>query len=130
MNKSEYKKVLVNARNSYIEQKRILEEELITISDESFNEQREYLEKVSFNLLSSDNVVLNNIGRLIAYRLFGKKTNKKLLDISCYYIDKYETINSDLENINNELIKLTNYLDSDIKISEKELKKYMLYKVK
>ena len=130
MNKSDYKKVLVDVRNSYIEQKRILEEELDTISDESFNKQREYLEKASFNLLSSGNVVLNNIGRIIAYKLFGRKTNKKLLDISCYYIDKYETVNSNLENINNELINLTNYLDSDIIISDKELKKYMLHKVK
>ena len=44
MNKDEYKKVLIDLRNNYIDYKKNLENELINSLSSSFIKQKEYLE--------------------------------------------------------------------------------------
>lgn len=126
----EYKKVLIVARNKYIERKRELENELDDISKESFIKQKECLDKLSFHLLASNNECLKIIGSLIVFKCLIRKVNKKLLTINNYYLEKYLLVNDNLTVVNNELNKVLKGLDFLMETSDNELRKYMSYKIK
>lgn len=130
MEKIECKKVLIVARNKYIERKRELENELDDISNESFIKQKECLEKLSFHLLESNNECLKSIGSLIVFKCLIRKANKKLLTINNYYLEKYLLVNDNLTVVNNELNKVLKGLDFLMETSDNELRKYMSYKIK
>ncbi|MBQ9023988.1 MAG: hypothetical protein IJ105_02060 [Bacilli bacterium] len=129
MDKLEYKKALTDLRNNYIDQKKDLNEELTMILGMSFICQKKYLDYITFNLISSDNQIANTLGNLIAYKIFRKRTNRDLLDISTYYFDKYDKTNKELKRSDIELNKINNAIDFINSVNDKELEKYLSYKI-
>jgi len=129
MDKKEYKKALVDIRNSYIDYKKSLDDQLINILGISFDKQKQYLDNVSFNLISKENVLLSNIGNLIAYKIFKKRTNKDLIDISTEYFIEYDKVQEEIKRSNIELNKIASAIDFINSIDNKELDKYLQYKI-
>ena len=129
LNKNEYKELLVYLRNNYIDYIRNLDEELNTILSMSFISQKEYLDFITFNLISSNNKIANILGNLIAYKLFRKRTNKDLLDISTYYFDKYDATQKEIKKSKIEFNKICYAIDFINSINDEELKKYLSYKM-
>ena len=129
MNKLEFKKTLTDLRNDYIEYKKELDNDLIKILGMSFVAQSQYLDFVTFNLISSNNIIKSNIGSIIAYKLFWKRTNRDLLDISTFYFDKYNETKKELKRSNIEFNKICNAIEFINSVDENELEKYLSYKM-
>lgn len=129
MNKMDYKKTLTDLRNNYIDYKKDLNDELTVILGLSFISQKMYLDYITFNLISSNNTISNVLGNLIAYKIFKKRTNRDLLDISTYYIDKYDKTKKELNRSDVELDKICNTIDFINSINDEELEKYLSYKI-
>ena len=128
MNKDEYKKVLIDLRNNYIDYKKNLENELINSLSSSFIKQKEYLDKSTFNLISSDSVVLSNIGKFIAYKLFRKRTEKYLFDLTIGCFGEYDKAMKEKKRIKLELNKIDNTLNFIDSVNDEQLIKYLSYK--
>ena len=129
MHKKEYKKILVDFRNDILDHKRLLNEETTQILEKSFLRQKEYLDSITFNLISSDNEHLNNIGNFIAYRLLKKSTHENLMTISLHYFDKFESTQEELKKLEGELKKISNAIDFIDNVNDNEFEKYMSYKI-
>lgn len=129
MHKKEYKKILVDFRNDILDHKRLLNEETTQILEKSFLRQKEYLDSITFNLISSDNEHLNNIGNFIAYRLLKKSTHENLMTISLHYFDKFESMQAELKKLESELEKISNAIDFIDNVNDNEFEKYMSYKI-
>ena len=129
MHKNEYKKALTDIRNTFLDYKKILNEESINILEKSFIKQREYLNGITLNMISSKNIILNNIGNLIAYEIFKKKTNKDLLDITTHYFKEYENIQKEIKRLTKELEKITTTINFIDNINDNEFEKYLSYKM-
>lgn len=129
MHKQDYKKILIDVRNDIINQKRLLNEETINVLQNSFIKQKEYLDSITFNFISSDNIYLNNLGNFIAYKLLKKKTNKNLIKISMPYFEEYDYIQKEINRLSIELEKISNALSFLDVVNSNEFEKYMSYKI-
>lgn len=129
MDKKEYKKALTDMRNNYIDYKKELDVEMTAIIGASFLAQKLYLDYVTMNLISSDNIIGNFIGKVIAYRIFERRTNRDLLDICTKFCEKYDRAKKELNRSDLELNKICTAIDFLNSVSEKELEKYMSYKI-
>ena len=129
MHKNEYKKALTDIRNTFLDYKKILNEESVNILEKSFVKQKEYLNGITLNMISSKNIILNNIGNLIAYEIFKKKTNKDLLDITTHYFKEYENIQKEIKRLTKELEKITTTINFIDNINDNEFEKYLSYKM-
>ena len=129
MHKQDYKKILIDVRNDIINQKRLLNEETINVLQNSFIKQKEYLDSITFNFISSDNIYLNNLGNFIAYKLLKKKTNKNLIKISIPYFEEYDYIKKEINRLSIELEKISNALSFLDVVNNNEFEKYMSYKI-
>ena len=129
MIKKEYKKALIDQRNIYIDYKKKLDQELKTILEISFLKQAQYLDYVTFNLISSDNVIKSNIGKFIAYKIFKERTEKDLISICSLLYEKYDKINQELERSTTEYDKICIALDFINSVSDNEFEKYLSYKI-
>lgn len=126
--KNEYKKILISLRNDYIDLSKKRENELDMLYEKSVSDQIDYLNKITFNLISSNNIVKYNIGNFIAYRLFKKKTYKNLLYISLSSLIEVQKTLKSINYYNSENEKIMNTLDFINSVSENELNKYLKYK--
>lgn len=129
MDKKEYKKALTDLRNEYIDYKKDLDDELGIIMKLSFIAQLSYLDYVTFNMITSDNRFKNFLGHIIAYKIFNKRTTRDLIDISTNYYEKFEITNKELKRSNIEFNKICSAIDFLNSIDDKELEKYLSYKI-
>lgn len=129
MDKKEYKKTLTDLRNTYIDYKKDLDDELGIIMKLSFIAQLSYLDYVTFNMITSDNRFKNFLGHIIAYKIFNKRTTRDLIDISTNYYEKFEITNKELKRSNIEFNKICSAIDFLNSIDDKELEKYLSYKI-
>ena len=129
MDKKEYKKALVDMRNNYLDYKRILNAELKIILGISFLRQKQYLDCVTFNMISSDSIIKSNIGNFIAYGIFRKSTTKNLIEISSKYFEEYEKTCKELKKIDKEFDKICIAIDFIDSVNDSELEKYLSYKI-
>ena len=72
--------------------------------------------------------MLSNVGRFIAYKLFKKKTNRDLLNITAECTDEYDKILKEKKRANTELNKINNALNFVDSIDDEQLVKYLNYK--
>ena len=129
MYKQEYKKILIDVRNNILDCKRSLNEETTQILEKSFLRQKEYLDSITFNFISSDNQHLNNIGNFIAYKLLKKSTHKNLMIISFHYFEKFEVIQNELQKLEEYLKRISMTLNFIDDVNDNEFEKYMSYKI-
>ena len=129
MNKADYKKALVDIRNSYIDLNKQLKSELETKQGKMEEKISEYLNKKSFNLLSKKNIILRYLGIFIVYKLLKNNVSNGIADMiqedfSDYFLTymQIESLNSQSDNINNAI----SFLDS---VSQEQLDKYLSYKI-
>lgn len=128
MNKSDYKKVLADLRNDYIAYKKKLDNQMTDVLAEAFVIQKDYLNKKTFNLISSDNYLLCNIGRFIAYKLHGKRTTKDLINITCTKYIKYGEISREMQRAELEFEKINNAIEFVNATDDNQFTKYLNYK--
>ena len=79
--KNEYKKALMSIRNNNLDLNDRSRVKIESINEKSMNQQIQYLNKKTFNLISSKNRFKSDIGYFIAYNLLKKKTYKELYKI-------------------------------------------------
>lgn len=129
MRKNEYKKALTDTRNLFLDYRRILNEESINILEKSFVKQKEYLDSITLNTISSNNIILNNIGNIIAFQIFKKKTTRDLFDITTCYFEEYKRTQKEIKRLTKELEKIANTINFMDNINDNEFEKYLSYKI-
>ena len=127
--KNEYKKALIGVRNYYIDLSNKRKDEIEAIYEETSEMQMEYLDKSTFNLISSNNRLKNNVGNFIAYRIFKRKTYKNLLYIVLSSVIKVQLLQRNIEFLDNESEKIMNTIDFINSVSETQLNNYLKYKI-
>ena len=130
MNKLEYKKMLMDIRNNYIDYMRIITLNQTQLEEKSYIIQKDYLNNVTLNLISNNNEFISNIGKLIAYKIFKKKVEKDLTNLTIYYMIEYNENNLLLNKINNKLIQINIAIDFINSITDDEFNNYLKYKIK
>lgn len=130
MNKLEYKKMLMDIRNNYIDYIRIITLNQTQLEEKSYIIQKDYLNNVTLNLISNNNEFISNIGKLIAYKIFKKKVEKDLTNLTIYYMIEYNENNLLLNKINNKLIQINIAIDFINSITDDEFNNYLKYKIK
>lgn len=130
MNKLEYKKMLMDIRNNYIDYMRIITLNQTQLEEKSYIIQKDYLNNVTLNLISNNNEFISNIGKLIAYKIFKKKVEKDLTNLTIYYMIEYNENNLLLNKINNKLIQINIAIDFINSINDDEFNNYLKYKIK
>ena len=119
----EYKKSLVELRNNYIFYKKLIEERKVKVLEQSFEKQREYLNKKTFYLISNNNFILKTIGNFIANVLLKKQTEEDLMDIVTDDIDEFEQLVNLYNKYDLEYKKIIMTLDFINSIDEEEFNK-------
>ena len=130
MNKIEYKKILTDLRNSYIDYIKLLNIRQSQLIEKSYDVQKEYLNNITFSLISKDNIILSNIGSIIAYKILKKRVNKDLTDLTVYYMIDYNDISIELKKANDYLKRINITIDFINSVNNDELDNYLIYKIK
>ena len=123
---NEYKKALIEIRNSYIAQKNKIVEKKEKMVEESFEKQTSYLNSKSFNLISRDNYILSIIGNFIVYVLMRKKTENDLMQIVSDDIDELEKLILLEKKYDMEYKKIMKTIDFITSVDEAEFNKLVI----
>ncbi len=126
--KNEYKKALMSIRNNNLDLNDRSRVKIESINEKSMNQQIQYLNKKTFNLISSKNRFKSDIGYFIAYNLLKKKTYKELYKIVLENLIEISRLQRNIRYNNEENEKIMNAVNFINSVSENELSKYLKYK--
>lgn len=126
--KNEYKKALMSIRNNNLDLNDRSRFKIESINEKSMNQQIQYLNKKTFNLISSKNRFKSDIGYFIAYNLLKKKTYKELYKIVLENLIEISRLQRNIRYNNEENEKIMNAVNFINSVSESELSKYLKYK--
>lgn len=126
--KNEYKKALMSIRNNNLDLNDRSRVKIESINEKTMNQQIQYLNKKTFNLISSKNRFKSDIGYFIAYNLLKKKTYKELYKIVLENLIEISRLQRNIRYNNEENEKIMNAVNFINSVSENELSKYLKYK--
>ena len=129
MNKSDYKKALVEVRNNYIDLDKKLDEEMTAKKVQMENNIVNYLNRKSFSLISNKNLFLQYLGVVIVYKVLRKKTVNDITEMIKDDYDDYFLTYMQKKELNSQFGNISNAISFIDSISQEQLDKYLSYKI-